>query len=103
PAAHLDDAVDQATGQRVDLVGGHMDAGDRGKYPINVATTSSTLLAAAQLFPDQIETLGESLEIPESDNGAPDFLDELVYELDYLRKAVMNTSKEGALPRFLRP
>ncbi|MBW7454075.1 glycoside hydrolase family 9 protein, partial [Paenibacillus sepulcri] len=97
PAAHLDDAIDEATGQHVDLTGGHMDAGDRGKYPWNVAATVSTMLSSANLFPDQIEAQGESLEIPESGNGIPDYLDELVYELDFLDKAVMNTAKDGAL------
>ncbi|MCL2462104.1 MAG: dockerin type I domain-containing protein, partial [Defluviitaleaceae bacterium] len=33
----------------------------------------------------------------------PDYLNEIVYELDFLYKAVMNTSKDGALPEYLRP
>lgn len=112
PPAHLDDAIDQAlyldnggnlNAARIDLVGGHMDAGDRGKYPYNSAYMSATLLAAARYFPDQIEALGESLDLPESNNGKPDFLDELVYELDWLYKAVMNTSTDGTLPNYLRP
>jgi hypothetical protein len=103
PPAHLDDAIVESTGKRVDLVGGHMDAGDRGKYFHNVADVSAAMLSAMALFPDQIELLGESLQIPESGNGIPDFIDETVYELDFLRKAVMNTPKDGTLPFFLRP
>ena len=112
PAAHLDDAIDQALyatnggnkeAARVDLTGGHMDAGDRGKYPYNSAWTSANLLTAATYYPDQIEALGESLDLPESGNGIPDFLDELVWEMDWLYKAVMNTSTDGTLPNYLRP
>jgi uncharacterized repeat protein (TIGR02543 family) len=103
PAAHLDDAVDEASGQRVDLTGGHMDAGDRGKYSWNVAATVATMLTTAELFPAQVEALGESLQIPESGNGIPDYLDEVVYELDYLYKTVMNTSLGGALAAYIHP
>lgn len=103
PPAHLDDAIVESTGKKVDLVGGHMDAGDRGKYFHNVADVSAAMLSAMALFPEEVEALGESLELPESSNGAPDFLDEAVYELDFLRKAVMNTPKDGTLPFYLRP
>lgn len=103
PPSHLDDAVVESNGQKVDLVGGHMDAGDRGKYFHNVADVSASLLAAAILFPNEIQALGESLQIPESQNGIPDFLDEAIYELDLLYKSVWNTPKEGTLPFYLRP
>jgi hypothetical protein len=103
PPAHMDDAIDENSGQRVDLTGGHMDAGDRGKYPYNSSEMSSSLLTGALLFPEQIEILGESLEIPESNNAIPDYLDELVYELDWIYKTIMNTSTDGTLCAFLRP
>lgn len=103
PPAHVDDAIDEATGQRTDLVGGHMDAGDRGKYPENSADVAASLLCALELFPDQVEALGESLQIPESGNGIPDLVDETTYALDFLAKAILNTAKEGALPFYLRP
>jgi uncharacterized repeat protein (TIGR02543 family) len=112
PPAHLDDAIDQALyidngnnleAARVDLVGGHMDAGDRGKYPYNSAYVGIDMLLGAKYYPDQIKALGESLEIPESGNGKPDYLDELVYELDWLYKAIMNTSTDGTLTNYLRP
>ncbi|SDC27394.1 Listeria/Bacterioides repeat-containing protein [Paenibacillus sp. UNCCL117] len=112
PPAHLDDAIDQAlylannkdaTKAKVDLTGGHMDAGDRGKYPYNSAYVGIDMLMGAQYYPQQVEALGESLEIPESKNGAPDFLDELVYELDWLYKAITKTSTNGMLANYLRP
>ncbi|MHB8893692.1 MAG: glycoside hydrolase family 9 protein [Candidatus Geothermincolia bacterium] len=119
PDAHLDDAFDEATipgpakdlytesdlaaATRVDLTGGHMDAGDRGKYPHNSADVASSLLSAITLFPGQVEGLGESLQLRESSNGVPDLIDETVIELDWLRKAVMNTSTQGGLPFTLRP
>jgi hypothetical protein len=103
PPAHLDDAIDQKTGKRVDLVGGHMDAGDRGKYPYHTADTAASLLAAVQLFPDQVTALGESLQIPESGNGIPDFLDEILYETDYMHKTAVNTGLGGLQAFYLRP
>jgi MYXO-CTERM domain-containing protein len=103
PASHLDDAVVESNGLKVNLVGGHMDAGDRGKYFHNVADVSASLLAAAILFPNQIVALGESLQLPESANGIPDYLDETIYELDLLYKSVWNTPKDGTLPFYLRP
>ena len=103
PDAHLDDAIDQNSGVRVDLTGGHMDAGDRGKYPYNSATVSASMLAGALLFPNQVKGFGDDLNLPESGDGIPDYLNEIVYEMDFLYKAVMNTSKDGALPEYLRP
>ncbi|TYP78972.1 InlB B-repeat-containing protein [Paenibacillus methanolicus] len=112
PKAHMDDAIDQAKyldngnnakDAHVDLIGGHMDAGDRGKYPYNSAYVGLDMLIGAKYYPQQIEALGESLEIPESGNGKPDYLDELVYELDWLRKAVVNPSTDGTVAGYLRP
>lgn len=112
PSSHIDDAIDQAKfidnggnieDAKVDLIGGHMDAGDRGKYPYNSAYVGIDMLMGAKYFPEQIKALGESLEIPESNNGIPDYLDELVYELDWLQKAIMNTSTDGTLANYLRP
>lgn len=115
PASHMDDGIDQAIFRdngsteeaakiaKIDLTGGHMDAGDRAKYPYNSAYVGIDMLMGAKYFPDQIEALGESLQIPESFNGKPDYLDELVYELDWLTKAVMNTSTNGTLAGYLRP
>lgn len=100
PSAHLDDAIDERTGVHVDLVGGHMDAGDRGKYPYHSADLSAALLSAMILFPDRVVALGDRLQLPESGNGVPDLLDETAWELDFLVKAV--TAARGGLPFYLR-
>jgi hypothetical protein len=103
PSAHLDDAIVESTGKRAGIVGGHMDAGDRGKYFHNVGDVAAVMLTAMQLFPVHVEALSESLDLPESQNGMPDFIDEAVYELELLRKAVMSTPKDGTLPFYIRP
>ena len=103
PPAHLDDAIDQQTGAQVDLAGGHMDAGDRGKYPWDSADAAASMLVAIELFPREVQALGESLQLPNSHNGVPDVLDEAAWELDWLAKAVLNTAGEGALAFYLRP
>lgn len=103
PPAHLDDALEQSSGLRVDLSGGHMDAGDREKIPLNMALASSHYLVGSRLFPDRVEALGESLQMPESGNGIPDYLDELFYELDALYRMVANTSSEGAMTAWIKP
>jgi hypothetical protein len=102
PPAHLDDAVDEASGRRVDLVGGHMDAGDRGKYPAHAAEMAASLLAGAILFPGAVERVGESLGLPESGNGVPDVVDEALVELDWLAK-VVEASADGRVALFVRP
>jgi hypothetical protein len=103
PPAHLDDAIEESTGERVDLTGGHMDAGDREKIPVNMAMAISYLVSASRLFPDQVESLGESLQIPESGNGVPDYLDELFWEADCLYRMVANTHQGGAMTAWVKP
>ena len=80
-----------------------MDAGDREKIPLNMALAASYYLTASRLFPDRVEALGESLQIPESGNGIPDYLDELFYELDCVYKMVANTHSGGAMTAWIKP
>jgi Glycosyl hydrolase family 9/Cellulase N-terminal ig-like domain len=103
PPAHLSDAIEEWTGRPIDLTGGHMDAGDRGHYPHNSAAACANLLAPTFYFGPQIDALAESLDLPETGNGIPDYVDELTYELDWLAKAVKNTSRDGTLGFALRP
>ncbi len=103
PPAHLSDAIEEWTGRRIALTGGHMDAGDRGHYPHNSAAACANLLAPTFYFAPQIDALGESLDLPETGNGIPDYVDELTYELDWLASAVTNTSRDGTLGFALRP
>ena len=67
-----------------DLSRGWYDAGDFGKYFSPAASTVSDLLFAYEMFPDLFSD--GQLNIPESGNGAPDFLDEIKWELDMMLK-----------------
>jgi endoglucanase len=63
--------------------GGWYDAGDYGKYVVNAGITVGTLLSLHELLP---ALAGDgSLKIPESGNGKNDLLDEVKYELDWLK------------------
>ncbi len=62
--------------------GGWYDAGDYGKYIVNAGVTVGTLLNFYELFPDYYN---DSASIPESKNGRSDLLDEIKYELDWIK------------------
>jgi endoglucanase len=85
---HLEDAfLDHAGGQageRKDGTGGWHDAGDYNKYTVIAAFTVGMMLQAWEHFEDQLVDL--RLDIPESGNDVPDFLDEVRWELDWLLK-----------------
>ncbi len=66
----------------IDASGGWYDAGDIGKYVSPGATAANTLLWAYKLFPENFSD-GQN-NIPESENGIPDILDEIKYELDFI-------------------
>jgi hypothetical protein len=69
---------------KVDVSGGHHDAGDYSKYTINSAALIHTLVFAADAFPGvgQLDNLG----IPESGDGKSDLLEEAKWEADFLAK-----------------
>jgi endoglucanase len=82
---HLDDAfLDFVGGGHVkkDLAGGWHDAGDYNKYVVNAGFTVGVMLQAWDHFGDRVRAL--RLDIPESGNKTPDFLDEVRWELDWL-------------------
>jgi endoglucanase len=62
--------------------GGWHDAGDYGKYTNNGAFALGMMLFAWDHFRPKLE--GLTLPIPEQDNGLPDFLDECVYQANWL-------------------
>lgn len=66
-----------------DMTGGWHDAGDFGRYTSAGAVALGHLLYAYELFP---ESLQMDLNIPESGNGIPDFLNECLYELKWMLK-----------------
>jgi endoglucanase len=74
-----------------DLSGGWHDAGDYGKYVGFAYPAVNDLLSAYLMNPTFWDTL--DVGIPESNNGSPDILDEVKWELDWLLK--MQVSGEG--------
>jgi endoglucanase len=68
-----------------DLRGGWFDAGDYNKY---VTFTFNTIHDLLYAFEENPEAFGDDWNIPESNNGFPDLLDELKWELDWLQRMV---------------
>ena len=84
---HLEDAwLDYVGGGRArrDVTGGWHDAGDYNKYAVNAGFTLGVLFQTWEHFGDKLA--GVSLDIPESSNATPDFLDELRWGLEWLLK-----------------
>ena len=75
-----------------DLRGGWFDAGDTNKYVTFAAEPVHQLLAAYRERP-QIWT--DDFNIPESGNGVPDILDEVRWEIEWLKR--MQTADGGVL------
>lgn len=69
---------------RVDVSGGHHDAGDYSKYTINVAQLIHALVFAVDAFPGVGEL--DNLGLPESGDGKSDLLQEAKWEADFLVK-----------------
>jgi hypothetical protein len=69
---------------KVDVSGGHHDAGDYSKYTINSAGLIHFLVFAADSFPG-VGAL-DNLGLPESGDGKSDILQEAKWEADFLAK-----------------
>lgn len=69
---------------KVDVSGGHHDAGDYSKYTINSAGLIHFLVFAADSFPG-VGAL-DNLGLPESGDGKSDVLQEAKWEADFLAK-----------------
>lgn len=61
---------------------GWYDAGDYNKYIVNSGFAIGVMLAAYELAPDYYNSI--ELNIPESGNDTPDFLDEIYYNLRWM-------------------
>src|ERR1035437_8469878 len=61
---------------------GWYDAGDYNKYIVNSGITMGTLLSFYEDFPAYFDTL--KINIPESGDGAPDLLNEIVWNLRWM-------------------
>ncbi len=77
-----------------DLSGGWWDAGDTNKYVTFSGAAVHPLLTAYEEHPS---AFGDDFGIPESGNGTPDLLDELLVELRWLQKMQPSDLKGGAL------
>ncbi len=69
---------------RVDVHGGHHDAGDYSKYTTNSASMVHALVLAVDAFPGVADL--DNLGLPESGNGVPDLLDIARWEADFLAR-----------------
>lgn len=61
---------------------GWYDAGDYNKYIVPAAFSSYVMLAGLEHYPEYFEAL--ETDIPESNNGVPDVLDEAVWNLRFM-------------------
>ncbi|MCU0338334.1 MAG: glycoside hydrolase family 9 protein [Spirosomaceae bacterium] len=77
-----------------DLRGGWMDAGDANKYTTFAERPVIQLIEAYRQNPTAFK---DNYNLPESGNGVPDVLDELKYELDFLKKMQDATGTNGFL------
>ncbi len=77
------DDVQTSTDVYIDLIGGWHEAGDCSKQIASGVCAALTLIDSYRLFP---EFFAEDSNIPESNNGVPDILDEARWELEYLFK-----------------
>ena len=69
---------------KVDVSGGHHDAGDYGKYTTNSASFIHCLLFAVDSLPGVAEL--DNLGLPESGDGISDLLQEAKWEAEFLAK-----------------
>ncbi len=77
-----------------DLHGGWMDAGDVNKY---TTFAESAVIQLAEAYRINPAVFKDNYNIPESGNGTPDILDELKYELDFLKRMQDATGTNGFL------
>lgn len=91
PAAHPDTCVlvhaaaateARPEGFKISSPGGWYDAGDFNKYIVNSAYTIGLMLNAYEMNPDYFNKM--ELNIPESKNATPDYLDELYFNLKWM-------------------
>lgn len=69
-------------GTQLPMQGGWLDAGDYGRYVPTAASALFIMFTAFEIYPQKFPD--NHLNIPESGNGVPDWLDEARYETDWL-------------------
>jgi endoglucanase len=91
PLGHPDDKVlvhesaasaKRPAGTVIESPKGWYDAGDYNKYIVNSGISTYTLLAAYEHFPAWFDKL--AVNVPESGNGVPDLLNEVLWNLDWM-------------------
>lgn len=91
PEGHPDDhvlvhgsaaSVDRPEGTFLSSPGGWYDAGDYNKYIVNSGITMGTLLSVCEDFPQLVNHF--STDIPDTDPGVPDLLEEILYNLRWM-------------------
>jgi endoglucanase len=94
-ACHVfDEAIPEpGTGQLRDGRGGWHDAGDMNRYTSWTRPTVWRLLMAYRDYPDKFPD--GQLDIPESGNGVPDLLDEVRYEIEWVRKMLIREGPDA--------
>lgn len=80
---HTEEATIYGTNDKIDVSGGWHDAGDYGKY---VVPGSKAVLDLLLAYYTDSSAFSGSINIPESNNGKADVLDEVKYELDWMLK-----------------
>lgn len=70
-------------GQKVEISGGHMDAGDYSPYTYNSAMTAWTLITTLDIFGERVAH--DNLGLPESGDGISDILQEFLIEINWLK------------------
>jgi endoglucanase len=86
PPCHLTSRFHTSSGKESSRVitGGWHDAGDYGRYVVNSGITTGTMLWAWEMFGPKLKNI--TLNIPESGNTTPDFLDEIRWNLEWMLK-----------------
>lgn len=93
PAGHFDSEViihpsaaseQRPPGSTITAPKGWYDAGDYNKYAVNSGISTATLLSLYEDFPEYMNSF--ETDIPESDNGLPDILDEVLWNLRWYMK-----------------
>ena len=82
-ACHNTLATVYGTDKKIDVSGGWHDAGDYGRYVVPAAKAVADLLYAYGQNP---ALYSDNIGIPESQNGIPDILDEVRFELEWMMK-----------------
>jgi len=95
PCHVFDRAIPEPGGAMRDCLGGWHDAGDMNRYAGWTTQSVSALLTLYRHYPAYFTD--SQFNIPESGNGLPDLLDEVRYELDWVRKMLIREGPDAGM------